>query len=100
MALTGEPIDAVTAHRHGVVNRLVGVGDALECALNLAVEITANAPLAVRASRRVIVDGSLLGDDEAFALSAEASRGVFQSEDFKEGPLAFIEKRPPKWQGR
>ena len=100
MALTGEPIDAVTAHQHGVVNRLVGVGDALECALNLAAEITANAPLAVRASRRVIVDGSLLGDDEAFALSAEASRGVFHSEDFKEGPLAFIEKRPPKWQGR
>ena len=100
MALTGEPIDAVTAHRHGVVTRLVGGGDALECALNLAAEITANAPLAVRASRRVIVDGSLLGDDEAFALSAEASRGVFQSEDFREGPLAFIEKRPPKWQGR
>ena len=100
MALTGEPIDAVTAHRHGVVNRLVEVGDALDCALNLAAAITANAPLAVRASRRVIVDGALLGDDEAFALSTEASRGVFQSEDFREGPLAFIEKRPPKWQGR
>ena len=100
MALTGEPIDAVTAHQHGVVNRLVGVGDALECALNLAAEIPANAPLAVRASRRVIVAGSLLGDDAAFALSADASRGVFQSEDFREGPLAFIEKRPPKWQGR
>ena len=100
MALTGEPIDAVTAHRHGVVNRLVEVGDALDCALKLAAEINANAPLAVRASRRVIVDGALLGDDEAFALSTEASRGVFQSEDFREGPLAFIEKRPPKWQGR
>ena len=100
MALTGEPIDAMTAHRHGVVNRLVAVGEALDCALSLADEIAANAPMAVRASRRVIVDGSLLGDDEAFALSAEASRAVFQSEDFREGPLAFIEKRPPKWQGR
>ena len=100
MALTGEPIDAETAHRHGVVNRLVAAGDALDCALDLAAEIAANAPLAVRASRRVIVDGFLLGDDEAFALSTEASHGVFQSEDFREGPLAFIEKRAPKWQGR
>jgi enoyl-CoA hydratase len=99
MALTGEPIDAGTAHQHGVVNRLVGVGAALDCALNLAAEITANAPLAVRASRQVIVDGSLLDDDQAFALSAEASLGVFHSEDFKEGPLAFIEKRPPEWRG-
>jgi len=100
MALSGEAIDAETAHRHGVVNRLVGAGGALDGALHLASEITANAPLAVRASRRVIVDGALLGDDEAFALSAEAAREVFRSEDFKEGPLAFIEKRPPKWQGR
>ena len=100
MALSGEPINAETAHRHGVVNRLVGAGGALDGALHLASEIGANAPLAVRASRRVIVDGALLGDDEAFALSAEAAREVFQSEDFKEGPLAFIEKRPPKWQGR
>jgi enoyl-CoA hydratase len=100
MALSGEAIDAETAHRHGVVNRLVGAGGALDGALHLASEIGANAPLAVRASRRVIVDGALLGDDEAFALSAEAAREVFQSEDFKEGPLAFIEKRPPKWQGR
>ena len=100
MALSGEPIDAETAHRHGVVNRLVEAGAALDEALRLGSEITANAPLAVRASRRVIIDGALLGDDEAFALSAEAARKVFLTEDFREGPLAFIEKRPPEWQGR
>jgi len=100
MALTGEPIDAETAHHHGLVNRLVESGRALDAALDLAAEIEANAPLAVRASRRVIVEGGLLDDENAFALSSEASRAVFRSEDFREGPRAFIEKRPPKWQGR
>ncbi len=100
MALTGEPISAETAHRHGVVNRLVDPGGALDAALSLAAEIGANAPLAVRASRQVIVEAGLLDDDTAFALSAEASRAVFRSEDFQEGPRAFIEKRPPNWQGR
>jgi len=100
LALTGEPIDAGTAHRHGVVNRLVEAGEALDGALALAGQVNANAPLAVRASRRVVVNGALLADDEAFALSSEASREVFRSEDFREGPRAFIEKRPPAWKGR
>ena len=100
LALTGEPVDAATAHLHGLVNRLVEADGALDGALELAAEINANAPLAVRASRRVIVDGALLDDDEAFSLSSEASREVFRSEDFREGPRAFIEKRPPEWLGR
>ncbi len=100
MALTGDPVSAETAHHHGVVNRLVEAGGALDSAIALAAEISANAPLAVRASRQVIIEGALLGDDEAFALSAEAARDVFRSEDFQEGPRAFIEKRSPNWLGR
>ena len=100
MALTGDPISAETAHHHGVVNRLVEAGGALDSAIALASEISANAPLAVRASRQVIIEGALLDDDEAFALSAEAARDVFRSEDFQEGPRAFIEKRAPNWLGR
>jgi len=100
MALTGDPISAKTAHHHGVVNRLVEAGGALDSAIALAVEIGANAPLAVRASRQVIIEGALLDDDAAFALSAEAARDVFRSEDFQEGPRAFIEKRAPNWLGR
>ena len=100
MALTGDPISAETAHHHGVVNRLVEPGGALDSAIALASEISANAPLAVRASRQVIIEGALLDDDEAFALSAEAARDVFRSEDFQEGPRAFIEKRAPNWLGR
>ncbi|HJP24398.1 MAG TPA: enoyl-CoA hydratase-related protein, partial [Acidimicrobiales bacterium] len=100
MALTGDPISAETAHHHGVVNRLVEAGGALDSAIALASEISANAPLAVRASRQVIIEGALLDDDEAFALSAEAARDVLRSEDFQEGPRAFIEKRAPNWLGR
>ena len=100
MALTGDPISAETAHHHGVVNRLVEPGGALDSAIALASEISANAPLAVRASRQVIIEGALLDDDEAFALSAEVARDVFRSEDFQEGPRAFIEKRAPNWLGR
>ncbi len=100
MALTGDPISAEMAHRHGVVNRLVDAGDALDGALALAKSIGANAPLAVRASRRVIVEGGLLEEDAAFTLSADASREIFRSEDFREGPRAFIEKRAPEWTGR
>ena len=99
MALTGNPISAEVAHVHGLVNRLVESGSALAAALELATEIGANAPLAVRASRHVIVSAGLLEDNEAFAVSAEASRGVVRSEDFKEGPRSFIEKRPPRWRG-
>lgn len=99
MALTGEAISAEAAHAYGLVNRLVDRGSALAGALALATEIGANAPLAVRASRHVLTSAGLLGDEEAFAVSAEAARAVFHSEDFKEGPRAFIEKRRPEWRG-
>jgi len=100
MALTGEPIDAATAHRHGLVNRLAAVGEAFDTAVDLADLINANAPLAVRASRRVVTEGASMQEVAGFALSHEASIEVHRSEDFKEGPKAFVEKRSPKWKGR
>ncbi len=99
MALTGDDLDAEAAHRHGLVNRLVQPGHALATAMELAEAVNANAPLAVRASRRVVLAARLLEDDEAFEVAANATREVFRTEDFREGPRAFVEKRPPIWTG-
>ena len=100
MALTGDDLDAEAAHRHGLVNRLVQPGHALAAAVELAEAVNANAPLAVRASRRVVLAARLLEDDEAFEVAADATREVFRTEDFREGPRAFVEKRSPIWTGR
>ena len=100
MALTGDDLNAEAAHRHGLVNRLVQPGHALATAVELAEVVNANAPLAVRASRRVVLAARLLEDDEAFEVAANATREVFRTEDFREGPRAFVEKRPPIWTGR
>ena len=78
---------------------LVGDGHALDAAVALADRISANSPLAVRESRRVLLATSRLGDEESFAISNDALSIVTRSVDFREGLAAFIEKRPPIWTG-
>jgi enoyl-CoA hydratase/carnithine racemase len=99
MLLTGDPIDAERAHALGFVNRLAGPGKAVDVAIELAAQISENAPLAVRKSREVALQ-SFDTDEEAFAASGRAIAEVMASEDTKEGLAAFIEKRKPEWQGR
>jgi enoyl-CoA hydratase len=100
LALTGDPITAEVAHHHGLVNRLVEPGEALDTAIALAEQVCANAPVAVRASRRVVLEATHAPDEVGWKMSAEGMAEAVRSEDFREGLTAFIEKRPPQWTGR
>jgi enoyl-CoA hydratase/carnithine racemase len=68
--------------------------------MSLAHAIAHNAPLAVAASKRMINEGAGLAEDDAWMLNEAAYRRIKDSADALEGPRAFAEKRPPKWQGR
>lgn len=103
MLLTGRQIDAGTAHRWGLVNHVTERAELLPTALAIADEIAANAPLAVRSAKRVAYGVPLGGQlpDEAFwELNTTEYAAVRASEDAREGPLAFAQKREPAWQGR
>ncbi|MHB1535120.1 MAG: crotonase/enoyl-CoA hydratase family protein [Acidimicrobiales bacterium] len=98
--LTGDPVSAERLHRAGLVNQLVEPGAARAGALALAQRIAANAPLAVQESLRVA--RRALGEPEAslWAETARSARRVVDSEDFAEGPRAFVQRRTPVWRGR
>ncbi|MBA3289000.1 MAG: crotonase/enoyl-CoA hydratase family protein [Acidimicrobiia bacterium] len=100
MALTAEPITAEQAHGYGLVTRLAATGQAVTVARELAERIARNAPLAVAASKQVLRDVAGLTEAEFWDHQAPLIREVFASEDAKEGPRAFAEKRPPAWSGR
>jgi enoyl-CoA hydratase/carnithine racemase len=103
IALTGEPVSAARAYELGLVNRIAPEGSVLETALELAHTVAANAPLAVRQTKRVLHESAAAGSDwgpEAWAINSDATRIVFTSEDAQEGPRAVAEKRAPQWSGR
>ena len=99
MAITADPITAEEAAEHGLVARLTEPGGALEEALSLAERIARNAPLAVAASKQVIRATQGSTEAELWAIQGPLRDGVFASDDAREGPRAFAEKRLPEWSG-
>jgi crotonobetainyl-CoA hydratase len=103
MLLTGEPISAAEAARWGLINQVVPDGTVLDAALALAERVTVNAPLSVQASKRIAYgadDGVIPAEEPAWARTAREFSTLLRTEDAKEGPLAFAEKRRPIWKSR
>ena len=100
LAMTGDPIDAGRAYALGLVNKVVPAESVLAEALALAERIAANAPLAVRYSKSVMKRAAEIPEADGWAINQEAVGVVFTSADAMEGPVAFAEKREPRWQGK
>ena len=100
LALTGELMLAERGHELGLVNKLTEPGEALDGALELAATVSANAPLALAASKEILQQVGDWTEEEFWARQAPTIDTIFGSEDAKEGATAFAEKREPRWQGR
>jgi enoyl-CoA hydratase len=100
LALTADLITAERGYEYGLVTRLTEPGRAAEEALALAERIARNAPLAVVTSKRLVRAAQGCTEEEFWALQKPLVPGVFESDDAKEGPRAFAEKRAPVWSGR
>ncbi len=98
--LTGEHFSAEQAERIGLIGEVVEDGHALTRTREIAERICANGPLAVEAILATIREAQGLTEAEGFARELDRSRAVFDSEDAKEGPRAFTEKRTPRFQRR
>lgn len=100
LALTGDPISAERGAELGLVNRVAEQGSALDVAVELADTVAKSGPLALEASKRILVEAPGWSEDELWQKQGEIAGPVFGSEDAREGATAFSEKRDPVWKGR
>jgi enoyl-CoA hydratase len=99
LVLTGDPISAEKAAGFGLINSIVEPGSALVAAMHLARRIAANGPLAIRASKQVMVESQDWPSAELFVRQSRITAPVFASAVAREGATAFTEKRSPVWRG-
>ena len=98
--MTGDPIPSERAYQLGMVNKVVAPDQVVDEALALAERINVNAPLAVQASRRVAINALTDSDDDLWKAGNMEFAEIAKTEDYKEGPRAFVEKRAPVWKGK
>jgi enoyl-CoA hydratase/carnithine racemase len=100
LLLTGEPIGADEALRYGLINEIVAPEALLTRALELARQILRNAPVAVRTAKEVALASAEAGLASVYLLETVFQRYLASTQDAQEGPRAFLERRPPNFQGR
>jgi len=102
MILTGRHVSAREGLELGFFNQVVAPGEACEAAERWADQICQNSPMSIRASKHAVMRGLNVSLPEAMVAQREypAVRDMIQSADYVEGPKAFAEKRPPRWQGK
>jgi enoyl-CoA hydratase len=100
MALTGDPISAERAYDLGLVNRVTDPGGAVDAALELAAAIARNGPLALDATKEILLRQADWTEEEFWREQGERVAPVMSSDDAREGATAFSEKRDPVWKGR
>jgi enoyl-CoA hydratase len=98
--LCADLIPAQRAYEMGFLNAIVPRDELLDAAYGFARRITANAPLAVQATKQSVWEGLGMSLSDAYRNESTISSYIFQTDDAKEGPKAFAEKRPPRWQGK
>lgn len=100
MLLTGRRVSAQEALGFGLISRVTEDGEALAAAKEIALAIAANGPLAVQAIKQSVMETEGLSEVDGLARELEIGQPIFRTEDAREGPIAFAERRKPKFNGR
>ena len=100
ICLSGELYDAQECYRIGLVNQLVPYDQLIPAGEKMATSFLKGAPLALRYIKEAIYKGSEMTLEQGLRYESDLQSMIMQTEDAKEGPRAFVEKRPPVWKGR